>query len=54
MTNFAQPDSLMRLQRVLEASGISAALMRAGIKEGDPVYIEKAELIWSDEFAPEE
>jgi GTPase len=53
MTNFAQPDSLMRLQRVLEASGISAALLRAGVKEGDPVYIEKAELIWSDEYAPD-
>ncbi|HWQ13825.1 MAG TPA: GTPase ObgE [Roseiflexaceae bacterium] len=53
MTNFAQPDSIMRIQRVLEASGISDALLRAGIQEGDPVYIEKAELIWSDEYMPE-
>jgi GTP-binding protein len=49
MTNFAQSEALMRIQRVLEASGISAALLAAGIQEGDPVYIEKAELIWSDQ-----
>jgi len=49
MTNFAQSESLMRIQRVLEASGISAALLKAGVHEGDPVFIEKAELIWSDQ-----
>lgn len=49
MTNFAQSEALMRIQRVLEASGISAALLAAGIQEGDPVYIEKAELIWSNQ-----
>jgi GTP-binding protein len=48
MTNFAQPEALMRIQRVLEASGISQALLDAGVKEGDTVYIEKAELVWSD------
>jgi GTP-binding protein len=50
MTNFAQPDSLRRIERVLEASGISRALREAGVQEGDTVYIEKAELIWSDEL----
>ena len=49
MTNFAQSEALMRIQRVLEASGISAALLKAGVQEGDPVFIEKAELIWSDQ-----
>ncbi len=49
MTNFAQPEALMRIQRVLEASGISQALLAAGIEEGDPVYVEKAELIWSEQ-----
>jgi GTP-binding protein len=49
MTNFAQPEALRRIERVLEASGISGALRTAGVQEGDPVYIEKAELIWSDE-----
>jgi GTP-binding protein len=50
MTNFAQSESLRRVERVLEASGISNALRAAGVQEGDPVYIEKAELIWSDEL----
>jgi GTP-binding protein len=49
MTNFAQSEALMRIQRVLEASGINQALLAAGIEEGDPVYIEKAELIWSEQ-----
>jgi GTP-binding protein len=51
MLNFAQPESLDRLQRVLEASGISQALINAGIQEGDAVLIEKAELEWSDEWS---
>jgi GTPase len=50
MTNFAQPEALRRIERVLEASGIGNALRTAGVQEGDPVYIEKAELIWSDEL----
>lgn len=49
MTNFAQSEALDRLQRVLAAMGISDALTSAGVKNGDPVRIEKAELIWSDE-----
>jgi GTP-binding protein len=49
MTNFAQSESLMRIQRVLQASGISNALLAAGVQEGDTVYIEKAALIWSDQ-----
>ena len=35
------------------ASGLglatSQALLAAGIEEGDPVYIEKAQLIWSEQ-----
>jgi GTP-binding protein len=50
MSNFAQPEALRRIERVLQASGISNALRAAGVQEGDPVYIEKAELVWSDEF----
>ena len=49
MTNFAQSESLERLQRVLEAMGVSAALFAAGVRHGDPVRIEKAELLWQDE-----
>jgi GTPase len=50
MLNFAQPESIDRLQRNLEASGIGDALREAGIEEGDTVYIEKAELEWSEEL----
>ncbi|HJZ49940.1 MAG TPA: GTPase ObgE [Roseiflexaceae bacterium] len=49
MTNFAQSESLMRIQRVLQASGINDALLEAGVQEGDTVYIEKAALIWSNQ-----
>lgn len=48
MTNFSQPEALDRIQRVLDASGISAALLEAGVQDGDTVYINKAELVWSD------
>jgi GTP-binding protein len=50
MTNFAQPESLRRIERVMQASGISNALRAAGVQEGDLVFIEKAELVWSDEL----
>ncbi|MBA3947842.1 MAG: GTPase ObgE [Herpetosiphonaceae bacterium] len=50
MLNFAQDESLDRLQRVLDKTGISDALRKAGIQEGDPVFIEKAELLWSEEM----
>jgi len=50
MLNFAQQEALDRLQRVLERSGISDALREAGIEEGDRVFIEKAELEWSEEL----
>lgn len=48
MTNFSQPEALDRIQRVLDASGISAALLEAGVQDGDTVYINQAELVWSD------
>jgi GTP-binding protein len=48
MTNFEQPEALDRVQRVLEASGISDALIAAGVAEGDTVHISSAALTWSD------
>ncbi len=48
MTNFSQPESLDRIQRVLDATGISEALIKAGVNEGDTVRIGKADLVWSD------
>lgn len=50
MLNFAQEHSLDRLQRVLDKSGISDALRDAGIQDGNTVFIEKAQLEWSDEL----
>jgi len=50
MTNFSQPEALDRIQRVMAASGVSAALERAGVEEGDTVFIEKAELLWSEAY----
>lgn len=48
MTNFDQPESLDRVQRVLAASGISAALIAAGIQENDVVNIANVQLVWSE------
>lgn len=50
MLNFAQEESLDRLQRVLDRTGISDALRNAGVEEGDSVRIEKAELVWSEDL----
>jgi GTP-binding protein len=33
---------------VLDAAGISEALLRAGLQEGDTVMIGSQELLWSD------
>jgi GTP-binding protein len=52
MTNFAQSESLGRLQRVLEATGITAELLRQGIEVGQTVYIEKAALTWTEDYVP--
>lgn len=46
MTNFDQPEAVDRLQRVLDAAGISKALLDAGLQEGDTVTIAGVELEW--------
>ncbi|RRR75611.1 MAG: GTPase ObgE [Candidatus Viridilinea halotolerans] len=46
MTNFNQPEAVDRLQRVFEATGISQALLNAGLQEGDLVRVGKTELEW--------
>lgn len=48
MTNFAQPEAIDRVERVMAASGITAALLDAGVQEGDVVHIGEAEMTWSD------
>ncbi len=39
-------EAVMRFQRILEATGISAALEKAGVQPGDTVWIGDAELEW--------
>ena len=46
MTNFNQIEAVDRVQRVFEATGISQALISAGLQEGDLVHIGDTELEW--------
>jgi GTPase len=46
MTNFNQIEAVDRLQRVFEATGISQALLSAGLQEGDLVRVGDTELEW--------
>jgi GTP-binding protein len=48
MTYWDVEDALMRFQRILEATGISDALIEAGVQAGDTVYIGEIELEWSE------
>lgn len=41
-------ESIMRFQRILEATGITEALVKAGVQVGDTVFIGEHELEWSD------
>ncbi len=49
MTRMENEEALDRLQTVLERSGISAALRKAGVATGDTVLIGRTELEWNDE-----
>jgi GTP-binding protein len=46
MTNWEYDEAVMRFQRILEAMGISAALEKAGVEEGDTVRVGVIELEW--------
>ena len=48
MTYWDVEDALMRFQRILEATGITDALLDAGVKVGDTVFIGEMELEWSE------
>lgn len=48
MTDFANEEAADRLQRVLAASGLSQALVKAGIAPGDVVHIAGTELVWDE------
>lgn len=46
MTNFEQDEAIQRLHRIFQAMGITVALQRAGVHEGDKVRIGEVELEW--------
>lgn len=48
MTYWEHYQSVRRFQRILETLGIDAALRKAGIENGDTVYIAGYELEWQD------
>ena len=48
MTYWGEDATMLRFQRLLETLGIDSALRKAGIQEGDTVYIGENELEWSD------
>ena len=48
MTYWEEFEAVRRFQRILEALGIDAALRKAGIQQGDTVFIGEYELEWQD------
>ena len=48
MTYWEEEPAVMRFYRVIKALGIDTALRKAGIQEGDTVYIGENELEWTD------
>jgi len=48
MTNFDQAEAVLRLHRVFQAMGVTAALEQAGVTEGDKVRIGEVELEWRE------
>ncbi len=48
MTYWEHDQSIRRFQRILETLGIDAALRKAGVENGDTVYIAGYELEWQD------
>ena len=48
MTYWENSQSIRRFQRILQALGIEDALRKAGVDEGDTVYIGEFELEWQD------
>ena len=48
MTNFDQEEAVFRLHRIFKGMGITEALEKAGVQEGDMVRIGEVELEWRD------
>jgi GTPase len=49
MTNWDYYESGLRFQRILDVMGISKALTKAGVEDGDVVAIGSTELVWGDQ-----
>ncbi len=49
MTNWDYYESGLRFQRILDVMGISKALTKAGVEDGDTVAIGSTELVWGDQ-----
>jgi GTP-binding protein len=48
MTYWEYSGSVRRFQKLMDALGVDEALRKAGIKEGDTVYIDEHELEWQE------
>jgi GTP-binding protein len=48
MTYWENMQSIRRFQRILKTLGIDEALRKAGVENGDTVYISDFELEWQD------
>jgi GTP-binding protein len=48
MTYWEHDGSVRRFQKLMERLGVDAALRKAGIEEGDTVFIRDYELEWTD------
>jgi GTP-binding protein len=48
MTYWEHDEAVQRFQKILEVLGVRKALVKAGIHEGDTVYIGEYELEWTD------
>jgi GTP-binding protein len=48
MTYWDNDEAIMRFQNILEVTGVTKALTKAGVQVGDTVYIGDYELEWSD------
>jgi len=48
MTYWEHYQSVRRFQRILETIGVDEALRKAGVQNGDTVYIGDFELEWQD------
>lgn len=49
MTDWDYYESGLRFQRILDVMGISKALAKAGVEDGDTVAIGSVELVWGDQ-----